>query len=382
MGTFVDEGYLADALAGRRVLVTGHTGFKGSWLSLWLRRLGAQVTGVSLPPVERSLCNAVSLEELVDSRFGDIRSEQDFNRAIEGQNFDLIIHMAAQAFVRPSYSDPVDTYMTNVVGTAVVLEAARKMRSLGGVIVVTSDKCYENNEWVWGYRERDAMGGKDPYSSSKGCAELVAAAYRSSFFNDPDGPQLATVRAGNVIGGGDWGTDRLLPDLVRASEEGVPARIRNPRNVRPWQHVLEPVRGYLMLAARLLDTGSRFAGGWNFGPDRDDVIDVATLADLVVEKWNGSAPSFVVEKRANEVEEAIVLRLDSTKSFVELGWKPLLSIEKAVSMTVEWHLRFKRDPGSIREFTEQQIAEYAARWTVTGENIHTPKLRGRAIECA
>ena len=382
MGTFVDEGYLVDALAGRRVLVTGHTGFKGGWLSLWLERLGAHVTGVALPPLERSLCNAVSLEDMLDSRYGDIRSQESFGRAVNGLDFDLVIHMAAQAFVRPSYSSPVDTYMTNVVGTAVVLDAARKMPSLRGVVVVTSDKCYENNEWVWGYRERDAMGGKDPYSSSKGCAELVAAAYRASFFDDPDGPQIATVRAGNVLGGGDWGTDRLLPDLIRASEDGVPARIRNPRNVRPWQHVLEPVRGYLMLAARLLDTGHRFAGGWNFGPDPDDAIDVATLADLVIEKWNGSAPGFVVEQHANELAEAIVLRLDSTKSFVELGWKPLLTVEKAVSMTVEWHLRFKHDPGSIREFTQQQIAEYAARWTTTGEYAATPKLRGKAIECA
>ena len=196
MGAFVDEAYLREALAGRRVLVTGHTGFKGGWLSLWLRRLGATVVGVALPPQEHSFCAAVGLEELVDSRMGDIRSQASFGASVEGQDYDLVIHMAAQAVVRASYQDPVDTYLTNIIGTAIVLEAARKMPSLRGIIVVTSDKCYENDEWVWGYRELDPMGGRDPYSSSKGCAELIAAAYRASFFNNPNGPQLATVRAG------------------------------------------------------------------------------------------------------------------------------------------------------------------------------------------
>ena len=371
----MDEAYLRETLAGRRVLVTGHTGFKGGWLSLWLRRLGAKVVGVALPPQELSFCAAIGLEDLVDSRIGDVRSETGFGKLIEGQDFDLVIHMAAQAFVRASYEDPIGTYQTNVIGTAVVLEAARRMPSLRGVIVVTSDKCYQNHEWVWGYREQDPMGGHDPYSSSKGCAELVAAAYRASFFSNPNGPQLATVRAGNVIGGGDWGADRLVPDLIRAAETRSPARIRNPRNVRPWQHVLEPVRGYLMLAARLIDTGSRFAGGWNFGCDRDAAVDVITLADLVVEKWNGDAPRYLVEKRANEPPESVVLRLDSTKSYVQLGWKPLLSIGEAVSKTVEWHLRYQSDPGSIQQFSQQQIAEYAAAWTVSSEKASEPGMR-------
>ena len=381
MGAYVDEAYLREALAGRRVLVTGHTGFKGGWLSLWLRRLGATVVGVALPPQERSFCTAVGLESLIDSRVGDIRNEANFLKTVEGEDFDLVIHMAAQAVVRASYEAPVDTYLTNVVGTAVVLEAARRMPSLRGVIVVTSDKCYENNEWVWGYREHDRMGGRDPYSSSKGCAELVASAYRSSFFSNPKGPQLATVRAGNVIGGGDWGVDRLVPDLVRAAETRTPARIRNPRNVRPWQHVLEPVRGYLMLGARLIDTGKGFAGGWNFGPDRDAAVDVITLADLVVEKWNGSAPLYVVEQRTNEPPESVVLRLDSTKSYVELGWKPLLSIGEAVSMTVEWHLRYRRDPRAILQFSQQQIAEYAAAWTVSREKASIADHTTRIAAC-
>ena len=345
--------------------------------------------GVSAPRSSASHCRRKSvhfalrsgIEELVDSRIGDVRSETGFGKLIEGQDFDLVIHMAAQAFVRASYEDPVGTYLTNVIGTAVVLEAARRMPSLRGVIVVTSDKCYENHEWVWGYREHDPMGGRDPYSSSKGCAELVAAAYRASFFSSPDGPQLATVRAGNVIGGGDWGADRLVPDLVRAVETRSPARIRNPRNVRPWQYVLEPVRGYLMLAARLIDTGTGFGGSWNFGCDRDAAVDVVTLADLVVEKWNGSPPRYVVEKRADELPESVVLRLDSTKSYVELGWKPLLTIGEAVSMTVEWHLRYLRDPGAIRQFSQQQIAEYAAAWAVSSESTLVPKPRARAVAC-
>lgn len=382
MGAFVDEAYLREALAGRRILVTGHTGFKGGWLSLWLRRLGATVVGVSLPAQTRSFCNAVSLEQLIDGRRGDIRKEAAFSKAIEGQDFDLVIHMAAQALVRSSYEDPLNTYLTNVIGTAVVLEAARRMKSLRGIVVVTSDKCYENHEWVWGYRETDPMGGRDPYSSSKGCAELVAAAYRSSFFSNPDGPQLATVRAGNVIGGGDWGADRLVPDLIRAAETGSAARIRNPRSTRPWQHVLEPLRGYLMLAARLIDTGSGFAGGWNFGPERDATVDVVTLADLIVEKWTGSPPPYVVEQRANEPPEAVALRLDSTKAYVQLGWKPLLNLNQAVSMTVEWHLRYHHDPGSIRQFSEFQIAEYAAAWTESSEKSPITEHPIRIPVCA
>nr|WP_245181833.1 CDP-glucose 4,6-dehydratase [Sinorhizobium mexicanum] len=349
-------------MRNRRVLVTGHTGFKGGWLSLWLRRLGANVVGIALPAVAPSFCKAVDLDGLVDGRIGDIRTETGFGQSIDGQDFDLVIHMAAQAVVRASYETPVDTYLTNVVGTAVVLDAARRMPSLRGVVVVTSDKCYENREWVWGYRESDPMGGRDPYSSSKGCAELVAAAYRASFFSDPEGPQLATVRAGNVIGGGDWGADRLIPDLVRAVETGTPARLRNPKNIRPWQHVLEPLRGYLMLAAGLIEAGPRFAGGWNFGPEKEATVDVGTLAELVVAHWGAAAPEYVIERRADEPKESIVLRLDSTKSHVELGWRPLLCLDDAVGMTVAWYRKYLEEPGEIRRFSQQQLDEYAAAW--------------------
>ena len=261
-----NEASLSAIFRGRRVLLTGHTGFKGGWLALWLQRLGATVVGVSLPPSSPSFHAAVGMDELIDERIGDIRAPGTFADAIGWRDFDLVIHMAAQALVRTSYEMPVDTYLTNVVGTAVVLDAARRMPSLRGVVVVTSDKCYDNREWVWGYRETDPMGGRDPYSASKGCAELVAASYRASFFSDPDGAQIATARAGNVIGGGDWAADRLIPDLMRSVQWGAPARLRNPRSIRPWQHVFEPLRGYLMLAAALLQDGARYAGGWNFGP--------------------------------------------------------------------------------------------------------------------
>jgi CDP-glucose 4,6-dehydratase len=239
------------------------------------------------------------------------------------------------------------------------------MPSLKAVIVVTSDKCYENNEWVWGYREHDPMGGRDPYSSSKGCAELVSAAYRASFFSDPQGPQLATVRAGNVIGGGDWSVDRLVPDLIRALETGVPARLRNPHSVRPWLHVLEPLRGYLMLAARLLENEPRFSGPWNFGCDRDEAVEVIRLAELVTEQFGGMGPGFFVEAHHNGPAESTLLRLDSTKAFVELGWKPRFTVEEAISMTVAWYREFHRSPGAIRSFTENQIAEYAQGWSAS-----------------
>jgi CDP-glucose 4,6-dehydratase len=367
MPAIADERALAERLGGRRVLVTGHSGFKGGWLSLWLQRLGATVVGVSLPATAPSFNRAVGLDEIVDGRIGDIRTESAFGASIEGEDFDLVIHLAAQAIVRSSFETPVDTYLTNVVGTAVVLDAARRMPSLKGVIVVTSDKCYENREWVWGYRENDPMGGRDPYSSSKGCAELVAAAFRASYFNDPAGPQLSTVRAGNVIGGGDWGPDRLIPDLVRSVETSLPVRLRNPKSVRPWQHVLEPVRGYLMIAAGLIDRGSHYSGGWNFGPDSGATVPVGTLADMVIAGWrDGQPPRYVVERRDNEPPESVVLRLDSTKAGVELGWRPLLRLEETVAMTVDWYQRHRREPARMRAFSETQIDNYAAAWAASG----------------
>ncbi|HEV7307797.1 CDP-glucose 4,6-dehydratase [Ensifer sp.] len=366
------EADLSEAFWGQRILITGHSGFKGGWLALWLRRLGASVVGLSLPPATPSFFRAANLGEIIDGRDADIRSAADVAEAIEGQDFDLVIHMAAQAVVRASFENPVDTYATNVVGTAIVLDAARRLKSLKGVVVVTSDKCYENREWVWGYRENDPMGGRDPYSSSKGCAELVAAAYRSSFFNDPNGPQLVSVRAGNVFGGGDWGADRLVPDLVRSVESGTPARLRNPSSIRPWQHVFEPLRGYMMLAAHLVQRRTRFAGGWNFGPDQEATVNVGTLADMVVSHWGDGGPRVIVEPQANAPAESTILRLDSTKAHTELGWKPVLRLADAVSMTVAWYKKYRDDPDHIRSFSEHQLEQYAAAWKRDAEHDAKP----------
>jgi len=353
------EDELSAAFRGRRVLVTGHTGFKGGWLALWLKRLGAEVVGIALPPPEGpSFYELVGVGEFVDDRIGDIRSEAEFARSLGDADADLVIHMAAQSLVRPSYESPVDTYLTNVVGTAVVLDAARKMPSLRAAIVVTSDKCYENREWIWGYRESDPMGGHDPYSASKGCAELVTSSYRRSFFSDPEGPQLASVRAGNVFGGGDWATDRLVPDIMKAMIAGAPVNIRNPASIRPWQHVLEPLAGYLLLAARLLSDGAPWAEGWNFGPDPGGVVDVGTLAEKARRAW-GEGASELLLGNSKGPKEANILRLDSTKAQTLLGWSPLLTIDEAVRMTVGWYRTYAEGREDMRAFSERQIETYS-----------------------
>ena len=352
---------LMATLRGRRVLVTGHTGFKGGWLSLWLQILGAKVCGIALPPPSGpSFYDAVHLGEIIDDRVGDVRSSGLFSESVKNFDADIIIHMAAQSLVRKSYGDPVETYLTNVVGTAVVLEAARKMPSLRGAIIVTSDKCYENNEWVWGYRENDAMGGADPYSSSKGCAELVTAAYRRSYFSDSNGAQLSSVRAGNVFGGGDWAADRLIPDLVRTTNTRDVVEIRNPQSIRPWQHVLEPLSGYLMLAAQLLSPHSKFADAWNFGPGSDGVVDVRTLVEKFQSSWGAGGPRIAWGSESQTMHEANILRLDSTKAHVQLGWRPRLSIDEAIDWTVHWYRTYASDANSLRKLSEMQIEKYMA----------------------
>lgn len=356
-----DEERLSRALAGRKILLTGHTGFKGGWLALWLRRLGADTTAVALPPCDRgpSLFNAIGVDGLVDHRLCDIRDEAAFLRTVEDVNPDLVIHMAAQALVRPSYVSPIETFQTNVVGTAVVLDAARRFGSLKGVIVVTSDKCYENQGWHWGYRETDRLGGADPYSASKGCTELVVEAYRHSFFRESDSPVLASVRAGNVFGGGDWSVDRLVPDIIRAVEAGKPVQIRNPASVRPWQHVLEPLAGYLMLAARMADGDRSVEGAWNFGPDAEATVDVATLAALVETAWGKGAPTFMFGDPGQSPPEAAILRLDSSKARERLGWRPHLALADAVALTVEWYRAALAGQADLRLLSERQIARYA-----------------------
>lgn len=348
------------AFKGRHVLVTGHTGFKGGWICHWLMQLGARVTGIALAPEPGpNLFDVTGLEGDMDSRLIDIRDRDTLLAQAGDIDADLVIHMAAQPFVRRSYVEPAATFATNVSGTAHVLDLARDMASLKAVVVVTSDKCYENNEWGWGYRENDPMGGSDPYSASKGATELVAQAYQRSFFNAKDGPQLATVRAGNVFGGGDWGEDRLIPDIVRATVAGQHVQIRNPSSIRPWQHVLEPLSGYLALAARLLSDGAQFAGPWNFGPDVSGTVNVRELAALMQDSWAPNGPQFEFGQADPSMHEAGILRLDSTKAQTGLGWRPQLDLAQAVRMTVDWY-RAHQANDNMKDFTLAQIAQYGA----------------------
>lgn len=363
-GVGFDPVRLATALRGRTVLLTGHTGFKGTWLSLWLKELGAKVIGVSLPPAtDPSMHDVVGLGALIDGRFGDIRDEADFARAVAGVDADLVIHMAANAIVRQCHDFPVDAYRTNVVGTAVVLQAARAMPSLKGIVVVTSDKCYENNEWPWGYRETDALGGKDPYSSSKAGTELVASAFRRSYFAGEGRPLLATVRAGNVFGGGDWAADRLIPDIVRATLGGVPTLIRNPNSTRPWQHVLEPLAGYLMVAEALLAGRHEAATAWNFGPDQDSTVSVADIAGHLADVWGPGGPTFRFGP-GGDPREAGFLALDSARARLALGWKPRLSLREALQMTVDWYRGWAEGGTDMCAYTIGQIRQFAGSGVV------------------
>ncbi|OHT18215.1 CDP-glucose 4,6-dehydratase [Edaphosphingomonas haloaromaticamans] len=345
--------------AGRRVLVTGHSGFKGSWLALWLHALGAEVTGFALPaPTDPSLFAAARLTGLIRHVEGDVRDPAAVRRVVAEARPEMIFHLAAQPLVRLSYREPVETYATNVMGTVHVLEAARQAEGVAGIVCVTSDKCYENREWVWPYRESDPMGGHDPYSSSKGCAELVVSAYRNSFFSE-GGPAVASVRAGNVIGGGDWAEDRLVPDLVRAFRQGAAPVIRSPEAVRPWQHVLEALGGYLMIAERLLAGEARFADAWNFGPADDDARPVSWIVDRMKAAW-GDGASAAMPFSGARPHEAGLLRLDCSKARAALGWRPALALEDAIDWIVEWH-RAVDDGHDPRAVTLAQIAEYRRR---------------------
>lgn len=349
-----------DFWRGKRVFVTGHTGFKGSWLCLWLQKLGAEVTGYALPPpTNPSLFEAAGVSECMHSHLGDIRQGEELARVLTEARPEFVFHLAAQPLVRHSYTHPVETYSTNVMGTVHLLEAVRQTPSVRSVIVVTSDKCYENREWPWGYREIDPMGGYDPYSNSKGCAELVVSAYRSSYFNPSSYQEhrvgLASARAGNVIGGGDWAADRLVPDVVRAVSAGQAVRIRNPHAIRPWQHVLEPLSGYLLLAQRLYEQGPAFAQGWNFGPADDDAQPVSWIVDRVTALW-GDGASWELEG-GEHAHEANYLRLDCSKARAELHWQPKWRLGQALERTVEWY-RAAECCDDMRQFTLDQIEAY------------------------
>jgi CDP-glucose 4,6-dehydratase len=348
---------------GKRVFLTGHTGFKGSWLSLWLQQLGAELTGYSLqPPTQPSLFDKAVVGREMRSIIGDIRDSVKLISAVREVAPHIVIHMAAQPLVRRSYADPVETYTTNVMGTVHLLEAVRQCNSVRAVVNVTTDKCYENREWLWPYRENEAMGGYDPYSSSKGCAELVTAAYRNSYFNTNDFAQhqvaLASARAGNVIGGGDWAQDRLVPDIMAAFARNEPVLIRNPHAVRPWQHVLEPLRGYLMLAERLFIDGSSYAEAFNFGPREDDVQSVDWIVRQLAVEWSDSAMWRV--DGANHPHEASMLRLDISKALHQLAWRPVLDLNAGLQLTVNW-IRADIDGQDMHAYTVAQINDYQAR---------------------
>lgn len=341
---------------GKTVLVTGHTGFKGSWLSLWLASIGARVVGYSVDvPTTPSLYEDAAVGDDIDSVFGDVRDRDALRSCFARAKPDIVIHLAAQSLVRQSYAAPVDTYSTNVMGTVNLLEAVRESPSVRVVLVVTSDKCYENREWLWGYRETEPMGGRDPYSSSKGCAELVTAAYRASYFDQDRSVFVASARAGNVIGGGDWAADRLVPDLVRAFQHEQDPEIRNPGAVRPWQFVLDALHGYAMLVERMWAQGHEFAEPWNFGPDNDCTATVARLVDQIAGRWGTTAASLPPTTTAPH--EARFLKLDSSKAESRLGWKPLLSLDDALDWLVEWY-RGYCDGDAARELTIRQLTRY------------------------
>jgi len=365
---------------GRRVFLTGHTGFKGSWLSLWLEMLGAEVTGYALaPPTKPNLFEQAGVANSLHSIVADIRDLVRLRRAIQECQPEVVIHMAAQTVVSRGYEDPIETYSSNVIGTVTLFEALRQLKHRCVVVNVTSDKCYYNREWVWAYREDDTLGGQDPYSNSKSCAELVTSSYRDSFFPastiHSHGVAIASARAGNVIGGGDWTANQLIPDMMRAFLVREPCLIRNPCAIRPWQFVLEPLRGYLILAERLLDLPESFGQAWNFGPAEDDAKPVSWIADRLVQSW-GSGAKWTLDKAAHP-HEAQLLRLDASKAKSCLKWQPLLPLDSALKWIVSWYRAFQ-DGKALRTLTLAQIEQYEALSSDSVTAAHYTKIHPRA----
>ena len=357
----------------RKVLITGHTGFKGSWLALWLRLMGSDVCGYALSP-DTTPCHSSLLNLDITSKQADIRDFQAIRSCFQSFQPEIVFHLAAQSLVRRSYKEPLYTFETNIMGTANIIEAARLTESVRAVVIVTSDKCYHNNEWEWGYRESDPMGGHDPYSASKGCAELITASYRDSFFTENKGianqslnqPLIATARAGNVIGGGDWAEDRLIPDVIRAATRNEAVKIRNPHAIRPWQHVLEPLSGYLMLGQRLLEGHTEFADAWNFGPSDNDALTVREVLERLKLQWHGF--QYIIESSEDQPHEAGMLKLDSSRARQKLGWRPVWDCDQAISQTVKWyHAFYEKGIASSRGDLEsylQTARSMGASWAV------------------
>ncbi len=348
---------------GKRVFLTGHTGFKGSWLCLWLTDMGAKVTGYSLLPATKpSLFEICQVDQQVHSIFGDIRDLELLKKSMAEADPEVVIHMAAQPLVRESYVSPVETYATNVMGTVHLFEAARACKNIKSIVNVTTDKCYENKEWVWGYREDEPLGGYDPYSNSKACSELVTSSYRNSFFNPRDYSEhrvgVASARAGNVIGGGDWAPDRLVPDIIRSLINDEPIVIRNPNAIRPWQHVLEPLSGYLLLAQKLYENGIQYAEGWNFGPNDEDAKPVEWIVFNLRDRWGNQTP-ILIDNR-DHPHEATYLKLDCSKAKAYLDWAPRWDLDVALAKVVEWAAAYQKGD-NVKDLCIKQIHEYESR---------------------
>ncbi len=349
----VEMNQFGDIYRGKRVLITGHTGFKGSWLSLWLTQLGAEVVGISLKPeTQPNHWSLLGLESKIQHHELDIRNYTDIIKIFKATQPEVIFHLAAQPLVRRSYRYPLDTWSTNVMGTANILEACRQTQSVHTILVVTSDKCYENQEWIWGYRETDRLGGHDPYSSSKAGSELVATSYRSAFFNTDAAPLLATARAGNVIGGGDWSEDRLIPDLIRAISAQQSLEVRFPNATRPWQHVLESLCGYLMLGQKIIEGDRKFEGAWNFGPEQSANCNVAAILNKLHTHWSEIQWHQTAEEHPYE---ANLLHLDSSKARSQLGWQPLWDLNTTLEKTIKWYQAYTTSELVI---SNEQLVEY------------------------